>query len=167
MNVRQSGLAAGLFAMALLVGACGSGDSDTTTSSASSPTTAASATTTTMSSTPAVTTPQNPKPEASNVAPVPAPHHTTPKAQPEQDDDPGGHPCTDQSGAPGYLIPGSSGGWVCNITGDAPQATTQSHATHDDDPGGHPCTDQSGAPGYLIPGSSGGWVCNITGDAPR
>ncbi|MCS5479596.1 hypothetical protein NYP18_07985 [Corynebacterium sp. YIM 101645] len=38
------------------------------------------------------------------------------------DGDPGGHPCTDQSGAPGhYIYSDSSSIWVCEITGDAPQ----------------------------------------------
>ncbi len=49
---------------------------------------------------------------------------TKPVAQREQDDDPGGHACTDQSGAPGHLIAANGGvgpGWVCEITGDAPQ----------------------------------------------
>ncbi|WP_448222269.1 hypothetical protein [Gordonia iterans] len=39
------------------------------------------------------------------------------------DDDPGGHPCTDQSGAPGHLVPETrtGGQWICEITGDAPR----------------------------------------------
>lgn len=46
------------------------------------------------------------------------PHHNEGVVR---DDDPGGHPCTDQSGAPGHYIPTDEGSFVCEITGDAPQ----------------------------------------------
>jgi hypothetical protein len=45
-----------------------------------------------------------------------------PGTQQEYGGDPGGKPCTDQSGAPGHYVPNDdSTGWICQITGDAPR----------------------------------------------
>ncbi len=154
--MRRPVFLAGLFALTLVASACGnSADDKAPVSSAHSPSIVTS---------PADATSPEEAPASSPAATQP--HRTSPQ-QPVRDDDPGGHPCTDQNGAPGHLIPGSGGGWVCNITGDAPKADVDRHKGKDDDPGGHPCTDQSGAPGHLIPASGGGWVCEITGNAPR
>ncbi len=154
--MKKSALVAGAFSLMLVLGACGSSDSDDKPAESSHPSSHHSASVTTETET---ETPQTPAATKTPVEPRATP-------QPEQDDNPGGHPCTDQSGAPGHLIPTDDGHWVCEITGDAPQIADR-HQDHDDDPGGHPCTDQSGAPGHLIATTDGHWVCEITGDAPR
>lgn len=168
--MKKSALVAGAFSLMLVASACSSTDNEPAASVASSA--AHSVASSVASSAPASDTTTTPQEERTTVTST----ATKPAAQPEQDDDPGGHPCTDQSGAPGHLIAANGGvgpGWVCEITGDAPQADTQRHQQshgQDDDPGGHPCTDQSGAPGHLIPDNGGvgpGWICEITGDAPR
>lgn len=110
---------------------------------------------------------------------VTTPHHTTPhSATPPRtsprDDDPAGHSCTDQNGAPGtYIWSDSSNQWVCQITGDAPRAnpggvtTSQRPASprsagNGGDPGGSPCTNQDGAHGtYIWAESTNQWVCQI------
>jgi hypothetical protein len=159
----------------LLVSACG--DSQTTERPSSS--SSSDVTTPHQSQEPAPGSPgrANPgtEPGPADVNQGPNPPGEAPGSS--HDDDPGGHPCTDQSGAPGtYIFSDSSNQWVCQITGDAPRPPQQSQPqsqsrpqeTHDDDPGGHPCTDQSGAPGtYIFSDSSNQWVCQITGDAPR
>jgi len=108
-------LAAGGFALGLMVfgaTACSSSDKDSTpTSSSSSSATSSPATSS------ASTTHQAPAP-VTTTHNNPAPQTTTPV----RDDDPGGKPCTDQSGAPGhYIWSDSSNQWVCEITGDAPR----------------------------------------------
>ncbi|QKT06894.1 hypothetical protein HUN08_06595 [Gordonia sp. X0973] len=150
-------------AAVLVLGACGTSGNDSPTSSSAPPSTPSSV-------------PTSPA-EAPVPAPV-APGNPAPAPKPQgRDDDPGGKPCTNQSGAPGhYIWSDSSNMWVCEITGDAPQQPPapapkpqpQQPQGRDDDPGGKPCTDQSGAPGhYIWSDSSNMWVCEITGDAPQ
>lgn len=160
MNLSRR-IAAGGFALGLMVfgaAACSSSDDNNTTTSSSSSATSSSAAASSATT------------SATHQAPAPAPA-TNPHPAGQV-----GHPCTDQSGAPGHYIQAGSQ-VVCEITGDAPRVTTTHHAPpppppttteRDDDPGGSPCTDQSGAPGhYIWSDSSNQWVCEITGDAPR
>ena len=111
---KKSAIIAGAFSLMLVVGACGSTDSDSSTTHSSSHPASHSTSAAPSEVTSTVTEEETP-------AATPAPVEPKAQPQPEQDDDPGGHPCTDQSGAPGHLIPGSGGGWVCEITGDAPR----------------------------------------------
>lgn len=163
MRIGKSALIAGMFSIALFASACGSDEASSPASSSSKATSSSAQSTSAQPSEQSTEPADETTPSATHPASKAKGKKATP--QPEQDDDPGGHPCTDQSGAPGHLT-SSGSGWVCEITGDAPRADKQRHASHDDDPGGHPCTDQSGAPGHLI-SSDSGWVCEITGDAPR
>lgn len=116
--------------------------------------------------------PASPQPanQGSQPAPTaPGPIGKTPAGEApagqQRDDDPGGAPCSDQSGAPGtYIWSDDSDQWVCQISGDAPpQSTAPQQGEHDDDPGGHPCTDQSGEPGtYIWSDDTSQWVCQIS-----
>lgn len=110
----KSVLAAGLFSLALAVSACGSSDEDTTN---------ASSVASTHHSASASITPEDETTPENGDQTTPQRQATKPPLQPEQDDDPGGHPCIDQSGAPGHLVPETTTGgqWICEITGDAPR----------------------------------------------
>lgn len=117
-KMRTTALLAGVFATALVLGACSSDDNSSTTTS-KAPTSSSQAVSSESKAVPKET-PKETAPAEEPAATTPA-EQAKPTPQPQQDDDPGGHPCTDQSGAPGHLIPSSTGGWVCEITGDAPQ----------------------------------------------
>ncbi len=144
----------------MFVSACSSSDSTTPTSSSSTTTTV---TTTSVASAPVVPPPAAP---ATPTANAPANTQTQGVAPTGRSDDPGGSPCTDQNGAPGhYIYSDSSQQWVCEVTGDAPQANTQApqQPRSDGDPGGTPCEDQSGMKGrYIWSDSSNMWVCQIS-----
>jgi len=113
--VKRVAIAAPVFTCLLVVSACGgSGPTDDPTSS-SPPNVSVPA----RSSAPAQGTPGNAAPSVDQSSK--APGVTPGPDEAIHDDDPGGHPCTDQSGAPGkYTFDDSSNIWVCEITGDAP-----------------------------------------------
>ncbi|NDK88202.1 hypothetical protein GYA93_01185 [Gordonia desulfuricans] len=156
-------ITAGLLSTAVLtLSACSGSDGDTPVSSSSakpSPSTPSSSVTTSR----ATTTPNDAEQNAPATTTRPQSQHQN-TTTPARDDDPGGHACTDQSGAPGKYVWDNTGNqWICEITGDAPRVTTTTKSpVRDDDPGGHACTDQSGATGtYIWAESTQQWVCQI------
>ena len=142
MRPKISVLAVALFLPLSLAACSGDGDSaDTTT------TTTTTSTHQSQSSAPPATHNQQPTGSGGSVSRDPVPTqqrqqprqegHGTPPAAPQghgnrtvapsegekHDDDPGGHACTDQSGAPGHYVEDETGsGWICEITGDAPRS---------------------------------------------
>lgn len=154
-NRRQLAVAALGFGAVLALGACGTDTASTTTTSDTSTSVATTSSVAASSVAPAATTTS----ETSI-----SPHNLVPRTQ-VRDDDPGGKPCTDQSGAKGhYIWADSSNQWVCQITQNAPRpAPAPTHHQAPANKAGQPCTDQSGMKGhYIWSPSSKIWVCQIS-----
>lgn len=170
--LKKAAAAIGLVGALALVGACGTEDATTPTSSHHSSSPHSSSAHPSHSSAPAPEGDGTPSTTPHTNPPHTNPPQTAPSHSPAaRDDDPGGKPCTDQSGAPGHYVWDQSGNqWICEITGDAPRAgghapASQTPAARDNggDPGGSPCTNQSGAHGtYIWSDSTNQWVCKIS-----
>lgn len=138
---KRSRILALAFALPLTLAACSGGDEEAPATSTSHTSTSHTTTShTTSSSAPASHSEEHHGEEHhESTAPQhqePAPQHGQHQQQPPastapqapagggtgHDDDPGGHPCTDDNGAPGhYIRDANDTQWICEITGDAPR----------------------------------------------